>query len=121
MQKRFLHLPLIAAVILLASCGQSNTQGKLIPQNAAFVIHVDGKSLSSKLSWEDIKQNPLFKDADKDSTLPAEMKILFNNPDSAGIDSKSDFIFFAEKDTIGGYVVFEGSVKNEQLFKNFNY
>jgi len=120
MQKRFLHLPLIAAVILLASCGQSNTQGKLIPQNAAFVIHVDGKSLSSKLSWEDIKQNPLFKDADKDSTLPAEMKILFNNPDSAGIDSKSDFIFFAEKDTIGGYVVFEGSVKNEQLFKNFN-
>ena len=56
MQKRFLHLPLIAAVILLASCGQSNTQGKLIPQNAAFVIHVDGKSLSSKLQWEDIKQ-----------------------------------------------------------------
>jgi hypothetical protein len=61
MQKRFLHLPLIAAVILLASCGQSNTQGKLIPQNAAFVIHVDGKSLSSKLQWEDIKQNPLLK------------------------------------------------------------
>jgi hypothetical protein len=120
MQKRFLHLAALAAVILLASCGQSNTLGKLIPLNAAFVIHVDGKSLSSKLKWEDIKQNPLFKDADKDSTIPAEMKILFNNPDSAGIDSKSDFIFFAQKDTIGGYAVFEGTVKNEQLFKNFN-
>lgn len=118
MQTRFL-LPVIA-VILLASCSQSNTQGKLIPQDAAVVIHIDGKSLSAKLSWEDIKQNPLFKDADKDSTIPAEMKMLFNNPDSSGIDSKSDLIFFVQKDTAGGYAVFEGSIKNEQLFKTFN-
>jgi hypothetical protein len=46
--------------------------------------------------------------------------MLFNNPDSAGIDSKSDFIFFVLKDSIGGYAVVEGTVKNEQLFKNFN-
>ena len=119
MQTRFL-LPVVAAVILLASCSQTNTQGKLIPQDAAVVIHIDGKSLSAKLSWEDIKQNPLFKDADKDSTIPAEMKMLFNNPDSSGIDTKSDLIFFVQKDTIGGYAVFEGNIKNEQLFKTFN-
>ena len=119
MQTRFL-LPVLASVILLASCSQTNTQGKLIPQDAAIVIHIDGKSLSAKLSWEDIKQNPLFKDADKDSTIPAEMKMLLNNPDSSGIDSKSDLIFFVQKDTIGGYAVFEGNIKNEQLFKTFN-
>jgi hypothetical protein len=120
MQMRFLQLPTVAAVILLASCSQSNTQGKLIPQDASVVIHVDGKSLSAKLPWEEIKRNPLFKDAERDNTIPAEMRMLFNNPDSSGVDSKSDFIFFAKKDTTGGYAVFEGGIKDEQRFKNFN-
>ena len=52
-------LRLSFAVILLAmlaSC-KSNKQGRYIPKDAAVVIVADGKSLSSKLSWDEVKQN----------------------------------------------------------------
>lgn len=120
MQTRFRNLLVVATVILFASCTQSNTLGKLIPKEAAIVVHVDGKSLSAKLPWEEIKQNPLFKEAYGDSSIPAAMKAILNNPDSAGIDTKSDLLFFAQKDSLGGYVVFEGTIKDENLFKIFN-
>jgi hypothetical protein len=119
MQIHFRNLLLGSAVLLLASCSKPNTQGKLIPKEAAFVIQVDGKSLSSKLSWDEIKQNPVFAEASKDSTVPAGMKVILNNPDSAGIDTKTDLLFFALQDSIGGYVAFEGTIKNEDQFKNF--
>ena len=120
MQKRFLHLLAVAAIILLASCSKPNTQGKFIPKEAAIVIHVDGKSLSAKLPWEEIKQNPFFKEVYNDSTIPAAMKVLLSNTDSAGIDTKTDLILFVQKDSSGGYVAFEGTVKDENLFKTFN-
>ena len=115
------RISLVAAtVILLASCSKTNTQGKYIPSDASFVLQVNGKSLSSKLPWDEVKQNPLFKDANIDSTVPSGMKMLLNNPDSVGIDAGADLIFFVEKDSIGGYVALEGSIKNEELFKTFN-
>lgn len=120
MQTHFRNLLVVATVILFASCTKSNTLGKLIPKEAAIVMHIDGKSLSAKLPWEEIKQNPLFKEAYIDSTIPAAMKMILNNPDSAGIDTKGDLIFFAQKDSTGGYVAFEGTVKDVTLFKAFN-
>ena len=120
MQIRFRNLLVLATVILFASCTQSNTLGKLIPKEAAIVVHVNGKSLSAKLPWEEIKQNPLFKEAYGDSSIPAAIKSILNNPDSAGIDTKSDLLFFAQKDSSGGYVAFEGTIKDENLFKAFN-
>ena len=120
MQTRFIHLLAAASIILLASCNNSNSQGKFIPKEAAIVIHIDGKSLSAKLPWEEIKQNPAFKQAYNDSTIPAAMKVLLNNPDSAGIDTKTDMLLFVQKDSSGGYVAFEGTVKDEKLFKTFN-
>ena len=120
MQTRFIHLLAAATIILLASCSKPNTQGKFIPKEAAFVIHIDGKSLSARLPWEEIKQNPAFKQAYNDSTIPAAIKVLLNNPDSAGIDTKTDMLFFVQKDSSGGYVAFEGTVKDENLFKTFN-
>jgi hypothetical protein len=109
-----------AAVILFASCTKTNTQGKLIPREAAVVVRIDGKSLSSKLPWDEIKQNPLFKEIYSDSSLPATLKSLLDNPDNAGIDTKADLLFFAVKDSIGSYIGFEGTVKNETTFKTFN-
>jgi hypothetical protein len=109
-----------AAVILFASCTKTNTQGKLIPKEAAVVVRIDGKSLSSKLPWDEIKQNPLFKEIYTDSSLPATLKSLLDNPDNAGIDTKADLLFFAVKDSIGSYIGFEGTVKNETTFKTFN-
>lgn len=109
-----------ATIILFASCTKSNTQGRYIPRDAAFVVQVNGKTLSSKLPWNEIKQNPLFKDAALDNTIPSAMKQALNSPDSAGIDINSDLIFFAVKDSTGGYIAFEGNVKDEKLFKAFN-
>lgn len=111
---------IVAAIALLASCTKTNTQGKLIPKEASIVVRVDGKSLSAKLPWDEIKQNPLFKEIYADSSLPATLKNLLNEPESAGIDTKSDLLFFAIKDSLGGYVGFEGTVKNENTFKTFN-
>lgn len=118
---RFLKLMVIASMVMLfASCNKSNTQGRLIPKDAAIVMQVNGKSLSSKLSWEEIKHNPLFTEMNADSTLPPALKNLLDNPDNAGIDTKTDFMFFVIKDSIGGYIAFEGVVKDEKLFKTFN-
>jgi len=111
---------IVVAIALLASCSKTNTQGKLIPKEASIVVRVDGKSLSAKLPWDEIKQNPLFQEIYADSSLPATLKSLLNDPESAGIDTKSDLLFFAIKDSLGGYVGFEGTVKNENTFKTFN-
>ncbi|MEO6720456.1 MAG: DUF4836 family protein [Ferruginibacter sp.] len=119
--KHYCKLMLIGAVaIILASCGKTNTQGKLIPKNAGIVLKMDGKSLSDKLPWDEIKQNPIFQQAYADTALPAFMKTILDNPENAGIDPKTDFMFFAIKDSIGGYVAFEGTVKDDAKFKAFN-
>jgi hypothetical protein len=113
---------LSAAVILiacLASCHKKNTQGRLIPNDAAFVMVIDGQSLSSKLPWDEIKQNPLLQKALADSATPATVKSVLNNPDSSGLETKSDIIFYVEKDSIGGYLAVEGSLKDSALFKNY--
>ena len=119
MQPIFRNLLLASVILLFAACSQPNTQGKLIPKEAAVVIQVDGKALSSKLSWDEIKQNPSFKDAVTDNAVSAAMKVILNNPDSAGIDTKTDLLFFALKDTAGTYVAFEGMIKGEDQFKTF--
>ena len=108
------------AAVVLASCSKTNTQGKLIPKDAAVVIELDGKSLTDKLPWAEIKQNALFMEMNADTSLPATFKSLLSNPDNAGIDTKADLLFFVVKDSVGGYIGFEGNVKDEKAFKTFN-
>lgn len=110
----------IAAIAGFASCSHSNTQGRYIPEEAAIVVHVDGKSLSAKLPWEEVRKNALFQQVEQDSTTKAELKKLLENPENSGIDTKTDLIFFAVKDSLGGYVAFEGTIKNLETFKAFN-
>ncbi|MEO6233379.1 MAG: DUF4836 family protein [Ferruginibacter sp.] len=109
-----------AITMVLASCSKSNTQGRYIPKEAAAVIMMDGKSLTAKLPWDEIKQNPLFKEAYGDSSLPPAIKSLLENPASAGIDPQTDLLFFTIKDSLGGYFAFEGTVKDAAAFKAFN-
>lgn len=116
----FRVLVTVILVAFLASCHKSNTQGKLVPKDAAVVLVIDGKSISSKLSWDDIKQNAAIQKLMLDSSTAASLKSILNNPDSSGIDIKSDIIFFVEKDSAGGgYIAVEGSVKDPALFKSF--
>jgi len=113
-------LPLIAIIFMLASCSKTNKQGKMIPADASIVMHMNGKSLSGKLPWEEIKGNVLFQKLYADSTLPAFVKNILDDPENSGIDIKSDLILFVKKDSLGAIVGFEGSIKDAAKFKTFN-
>jgi hypothetical protein len=106
--------------VLFSSCSKSNKEGRYIPKNAAMVVLVDGESISKKLPWDDVKQNALFKQLYQDSTLDAFVKNALDNPENTGIDTKKDFLFFVQKDSIGGYVAMEGSITDKEKFKKFN-
>lgn len=120
MRLRHFNLLILATVVVFSSCSKTNKQGRLIPKDATFVLLADGKSLSSKLTWDEIKANPLLVEAMADSSIPAGVKSILNNPDNSGVDTKADMIFFMEKDSTGGYFAFEGKIKDENLFKTFN-
>ncbi len=120
MQTRF-RIPLLAVVciLLLASCTKTNKQGRYIPKDAAIALHIDGASLSSKLPWEDIKQNVLFQQMYADSSVPAYVKKALDNPDNSGIDTKTDMAIFMQKDSLGGIVGITGAIKDAEKFKLF--
>ncbi len=107
-------------LVLFASCSKTNKEGKFIPKNAAIAVHVNGAALSSKLPWEDVKQNELFKKLYADSSIPAFVKQALENPDNSGIDIKNDLIFFAQRDSVGGVIVFTGKIKDAEKFKLFS-
>jgi hypothetical protein len=119
MKFRLHYLAIAAVAILIVSCKKSNTQGRYIPANAALAVHINGKSLTEKLPWAEIKNNPLFKDAYADTNLTASLKKLLDNPENSGIDTKGDLQFFIQKDSLGGYVALEGSIKDAAAFKTF--
>ncbi len=121
MQLRF-RIPLLAAfaILLLASCSKKNKEGKFVPKDAAVVVHVNGASLSSKLPWDEIKKNALFQKMYADSSIPTFIKGALDNPDNSGIDTKTDMIFFMQKDSVGGVVVFTGAIKDAEKFKLFS-
>jgi hypothetical protein len=119
MKRSPLLLVLAAFVLLMASCKSGGKSGLFIPKNAAIVITVSPSSLSSKLSWEEIKKTEWFQDLSKENTDSFAAKIL-NNPDAAGMDMKKDFAFFMKKQGRGGYGVFEGSIKDAAAFEALN-
>ncbi|HVF96962.1 MAG TPA: DUF4836 family protein [Flavisolibacter sp.] len=113
------RLPILTAlaafVLLLASCKNENKSGLFIPKDASIVLHVSPKSLSSKLTWEEIKKTQWFRDAYAQSKDSFAQKMM-DNPEASGVDLKSDFAFFLKKRGNGGYSVFQGSIKDEAAF-----
>ncbi|MBL7744471.1 MAG: DUF4836 family protein [Chitinophagaceae bacterium] len=110
-------LILAATVLLLAACGnKGGKSGLLVPKDAAIVVHINSASLSSKLSWEEIRQTNWFKEINKeaDDTLARQ---LLADPGNSGIDTKADLVFFMKKQGKGGYLVFEGSLKDAAAFE----
>jgi len=109
------------ALLLMASCSKkTNTQGRYVPANAAVVVHVNSEAITAKLPWEEVKQNELFKTMYADSSLSSLVKSALDNPENTGIDIKKDMIFFMMKDSTGGYVVFQGAIKDAAKFKTYN-
>ncbi len=118
---RFSALLFMAAVFIISSCStKTNTQGRYIPKNAVIVVHINGETVSAKLPWDEVKQNELFKTVYTDTTIDAYIKTALDNPDNTGVDTKKDLLFFAQKDSIGGYVAIEGMLKDAAKFKQFH-
>ena len=109
--------------VFFVSCKNSGTSGLAIPKDAAMVLHINTSSLTSKLSWQEIKETSWFKEMSQKQNDTLAKKIL-DNPDSSGVDLKSDFVFFMKKQGKGGYMVFEGNLKDaaafEAMLKNMN-
>src|SRR5690349_24748817 len=102
--------PFLAAVVLLSttlfiSCKNAGTKGLPIPKDASIVVHIDGSSLSSKLSWKEIQQTQWFQDMSKKEQDSLTQKLLAD-PDASGVDVKSDFAFFIKNQGNSSYFVF---------------
>jgi hypothetical protein len=119
-------LTVCAAAFLFSSCNKKNEEGKLVPKNAMFVLHLNTKSLKEKLTWDDIKQTNWYSEGLKYYQLnhhatTDDMKKLFSNPENTGIDLDGGLVFFAEKNAgTDGDVVLEGRVKSKKDFEQFN-
>src|SRR3954464_2531428 len=111
------RLPILIAVFIAAvffvSCNSGST-GLPIPKTAAILVHIDAKSLSSKLSWNEIKASEWFKEAYKKSVEEKDslQQRIMDDPANSGLDIKSDFAFFMAPSGRNTLVVFEGNIKN---------
>lgn len=112
-------LLLFCFATFITSCSKTSKQGKWIPKEASLIVDINTKSLSSKLSWDEIKQTYWFKEAQNDSSQP-EWKGYLDNPEKTGIDVKSDLIIFLLNDNNKQHVVFEGNVKDSKAFEDFS-
>ena len=116
MKLKLTPIVLVAALlVILSSC--SNKADVPVPVDAAFVLHIDGKSLNEKLSWDEIKQNAWFKKVyDEAANDDALVRKILDNPDNSGIDTKSDAYFFMRMRSRGAYVSFVCNIKDEKAF-----
>ncbi|TMI70022.1 MAG: DUF4836 family protein [Bacteroidetes bacterium] len=116
-QRSFLVLSVV--VLLFASCSnKGGKSGLLVPKDAAFVLHINTESLTSKLSWNEIQQtswfNAIQKDAESNDSLA---KRLLADPASSGVDTKKDFVLFSKKHAGGSYMVFEGFLNSQATYE----
>ena len=117
--KRTFLLPLLAIVLLFAtpSCKQAGKTGLLVPKDAIVAVHVSTESLTSKLSWEELKQTGWFKKLSDETNNEPVARELLDNPSSAGIDIKTGLTFFLNKQGQGGYACFQGGLKDAAAFE----
>lgn len=117
------YLFLFTAIVMLfglSSCSKkTNDEGRYVPANASFVLHINGASLSEKLPWSEVKANEGWKKIYADTTVPAEVKKIMDDPANSGIDTRKDMMMFLVKDSLGEYVGIEGTVLNEKTFADF--
>lgn len=107
-----------AAMLLFSSCKNGAKTGINIPKDASIAVHINSSSLSSKLSWEELKSTNWFKEMYGEAKDSLAQKIL-TDPGTSGIDTKSPLAFFVKKHGKGGYGVFEGTVKDAAAFEAF--
>lgn len=113
MKRSFLPYLLCSFVILLFSCSKKTSVP--VPKDAAFILHIDGASLQSKLSWEEIKSSKWYTDAIKEVKDSTAEKIL-NDPSSSGLDMQSDSYIFVVPRGNKLYTGLTVNLKDEKAF-----
>jgi hypothetical protein len=110
---------LSASVLLIASCGnKGGSSGLMVPKDAAVVVHINSPSLSSKLSWDEIKQSNWFKAMQSDAKpMDTLANQLLANPGSSGINLNADMIFYIKKHGRGSYMIFAGALTDAAAFE----
>ena len=112
---------LIALIFLFAfaSCKNSDTDARYIPKNAAVVFHLNGKSLTEKLPWEEVQKNEAYKMIYSDSTLKDYVKDVLDDPKTTGIDIENDVFIFMVADSAGSFGAVHGRLKDAEKFSAF--
>ncbi len=114
-----LILAIIIFSIVITSCSKKNKTGKMIPKEAIVVADINAKSLSSKLTFDEIKQSYWYQQLMSDSNHSGEGKAFLEDPSKTGIDLKSNLIFFLLKENTGKSFVIEGTLKDNKKFTAF--
>lgn len=119
-RKPLFSLLLSAIIVLLFACkGGADKSAVAVPNDASLVFHINAPSLSKKLPWEEIRKSGWFKEAYAEATDTLAKKML-DNPENSGINVEGDLVFFMKKVGQGGYMVFEGLLKDPAAFEKFN-
>ncbi len=116
MKSNLFLISLIAVSLFFTTCKNSGKTDLPIPKDAVMVMHINTRSLTSKLSWKDIKETNWFQEMAADEKDSVTKKIL-ENPEKSGVDLTSDLAFFMKKQGKGGYMVFEGKLKDADAFE----
>jgi hypothetical protein len=106
-------------MVTIISCKSGDKSGIQVPKESAFVFHLNNSSLSGKLSWNEIKSTKWFKEAYAEQNDSLLRKLL-DDPDNSGIDTKANMVLFIKKQGRGGYLGFEGTLKDLKAFEEFN-
>lgn len=119
MKRRSLFI-LSAMVLLFASCGnKGGNSGLMVPKDAAVVVHLNSPSLSSKLSWDEIRQTNWFRRISKENTDTMAQELMAN-PASSGVDIKANMVFYIKRQGRRSYMIFAGSLTDAGAFEKFS-
>jgi hypothetical protein len=119
MKRNVFSIAMFVITVIAISCGRGDKSGLAIPKDASIVVHINSGGLTKKLSWAEIKGTNWFREiyAEADDSLAKKM---MDDPAASGVDIEKDLAFFVKRQGRGGYMVFEGFVKDATAFEAFN-
>ncbi len=108
-------LLLAAALLTFSSC--SKKPDAPIPSGAAFVLHINGKSISDKLPWSEVKKSTWFQLASENADADSLQTALMNDPGQSGINVESDGWFFLTARGKGAYSALSWKMSDAKKFE----
>ncbi len=118
MKLKLLSLAAIFGVLVLASCSKSGKTGLLVPEDASIVVTINSQSLSEKITWQEIQASEWYKEIQSKGTNDdTALTALISQPEKSGVDIKAGFAFFMKSQNNGGYLAFQGKLKNAADFE----